>query len=118
MVAAILADIGIYGVMACVVGERLREFGIRLALGARSPGLALLILRSALGVTALGLLGGLLAALAAPRVIESRLYGVTAYDPLTMEAGCAAALGVAFAATMLPAWRAARVDPVRSLRAD
>ena len=117
-VAAMLAGVGIYGMMACAVGERTREFGIRLALGARASMLLGLVLRSALTVTGIGLAVGMAAAMASARVLESRLYGVTRYDPVSAAAACAALLLVALLASALPALRATRVDPVRSLRSE
>ena len=118
LVAAVLAGIGIYGMMACAVGERMREFGIRLALGAGAERLLSLVLRSAFAVTGAGVAIGIAAAAAVTRVFESRLYGVTRYDPASVAAGCAALLLVALAASVLPALRASRVDPVRSLRVE
>jgi len=118
LVAAVLAGIGIYGMMACAVGERMREFGIRLALGAGAERLLSLVLRSAFAVTGAGVAIGIAAAAAVTRVFESRLYGVTRHDPASVAAGCAALLLVALAASVLPALRASRVDPVRSLRVD
>ena len=117
-VAAMLAGVGIYGMMACAVGERTREFGIRLALGARASTLLRLVLRTALTVTAIGLAAGIAGAAAGTRALESRLYGVTRYDPLSAAAACAALLAIALVASALPAWRASRVDPVRSLRVE
>ena len=117
-VAALLAAIGIYGMMACAVGERLREFGIRLALGARAATLLTLVLRSALIVTLTGLAGGVGAALLAARVLESRLYGVSGHDPMTLGAACALLTVLAVLASALPALRATRADPVASLRVD
>jgi predicted permease len=118
LVAVVLAGLGIYGMMACAVGERMREFGIRLALGARAGRLLSLVLRSALGMTAIGVVVGIAGATAVARVFESRLYGVTRYDPGSVAAGCAALLGIALVASALPALRASRVDPVRSLRVE
>ena len=117
-VAALLAAVGIYGMMACAVGERMREFGIRLALGARAPTLLRLVLRSTFTVTAAGLIAGIGAALLAARVLESRLYGVSGHDPVTVGAACAILLALALLASVVPAWRATRADPVASLRVE
>lgn len=117
-VAALLAAIGVYGMMACAVGERMREFGIRLALGARTRGLLGLVLRSALGVTAIGIAAGLGASSWTARALESRLFGVAAMDPVTLGGACAALAMLAIVATLIPAWRATRADPVASLRAE
>jgi ABC-type antimicrobial peptide transport system permease subunit len=104
--------------MACAVGERMREFGIRLALGARAPALLALVVRSALTVTAAGLTAGVGAALLAARLLESRLYGVSGHDPVTLGAACAMLVVLSVLASALPALRATRADPVASLRAD
>ena len=117
-VAALLAAIGIYGMMACAVGERMREFGIRLALGARAPALLRLVLRSALTVTAAGLAAGVGAALLASRVLASRLYGVSGHDPAALAGACGLLVMLSVLASTLPALRATRADPVRSLRVD
>jgi putative ABC transport system permease protein len=117
-VAALLAAIGIYGMMACAVGERMREFGIRMALGARAATLLRLVLRSALTVTAAGLAAGIGAALLASRVLESRLYGVSGQDPMTVGAACGILLTLSILASALPALRATRADPVASLRVE
>ena len=115
-IAALLAAIGVYAMMAGSVGERMREFGIRLALGARAGSLVRLVLRQVALVTGIGLVAGLGAAAFATRTIESRLFGVTPLDPLALGAACAALAGLAVAATLLPAWRATRADPVEALR--
>lgn len=116
--AALLAAIGVYGMMAGAVAERRREFGIRLALGA--PPLVVLnaVLGSAVRTGAVGLAVGLLTAALVTRVLESRLYIVGKYDPLTLSAACGGLLAIVIAASLLPARRAMRVDPVRSLRVD
>jgi predicted permease len=117
-VGALLAAIGIYGMMACAVGERMREFGIRLALGARAGLILRLVLRNAIAVTAAGLVLGLAASWVATRGLQTRLYGLSRHDPLTVTFACVALLIVAVAASALPAWRASQADPVKSLRVD
>jgi ABC-type antimicrobial peptide transport system permease subunit len=116
--AALLAAIGIYGMMAGVVAERRREFGIRLALGA--PPLAVLnaVLASAVRIGFAGVVIGLAIAALATRAVESRLYSVGRFDPLTLSVACAGLLALVIAASLLPARRAMRVDPMRSLRVD
>ena len=116
LVAVALAAQGIYGVMAYSVAQRSREIGIRMALGADR---ALLLRMVVSGGVRLGLLGvavGLVAALAATRVLSSLLYLVSTTDPLTMAATAAVMLGAAAVAAWVPAVRAARVDPAVSLR--
>lgn len=117
-VAALLASVGIYGMMACAVGERMREFGIRLALGARAGVLLRQVLLSAVRVTAAGLALGTAAAFVVTRGLNARLYGVTSNDPATLFAACCALLLLAIAASVTPALRATRADPVRALRVD
>ena len=116
--ALALGVIGIYGVMAYAVTERRHELGIRLALGATRRRL----LRGVLGETALlavlGVVVGLLAALACTRLLASLLYRVAATDPLTLAAGCTVLLSVALLAGLVPALRAVRVDPARTLREE
>ena len=118
IVGGLLAAIGVYGMMACAVGERMREFGIRLALGAGAGRLLRLVLASAARVTAAGVTLGVAAAVVATRGLESRLYGVTRYDPLTLLGACGLLFLLAVVATLLPAMRATRADPVRALRVE
>jgi len=118
LLATMLAGMGLYAMMAGAVTERMREFGIRLALGARPRGLLRLVMRSALVVTAVGLVAGVVAALGASRFVASRLYGVTSSDPFTIAGACALLVALAMLATAIPALRATRADPVRSLRVD
>lgn len=117
-VAAVLAGIGIYGMMAGAVAERRKEFGIRLALGARASSILLLVVRSSMLIAATGLAVGLASATAAARIIESRLFGVSSFDPLSVVVTIAAMVLLTVGASLLPALRAAHLDPVRSLRVD
>jgi predicted permease len=114
--ALLLACIGLYGVLSYTVSQRTGEFGVRMALGAQRGNVLWLILREALGVTLLGAAVGLGAALAATRVLESMLYGLTARDPLTLVGAAIILLAVATLAALLPAWRASRTDPMTALR--
>jgi predicted permease len=118
IVSAILAAIGIYGIMACSVGERMREFGIRLALGARAGLLVRSVLTRAAWLTALGLSVGAGAATLATRTLEARLYGVERFDPATIALAGFGLLVVALLAGLQPALRAARADPAASLKAE
>ena len=118
LLALSLAAIGTYGVMAHVVTQGTRELGIRLALGATQTNILGLVLRHGLAVAAVGLVVGLAAAAMLTRLITTLIVGVTARDPLTFI-GVAAALAIAaVAATLIPALRASRVDPVVSLRSE
>lgn len=113
-----LAVIGLYGVMAFSVTQRRQEIGIRLAIGAQRQDIIGMILGGGFRLVALGVAIGLAAAFALGRLLQSQLYGVSAYDPVTF-AGTAGLLAVvALAACLVPAWRATRVDPLVALRAD
>jgi predicted permease len=114
--ALLLACIGLYGVLSYTVSQRTSELGVRMALGAQRGNVLWLILREALFVTGVGAAIGLVAALAAARVIASMLFGVTARDPLTLVVAAAILLAVATLAACLPAWRASRTDPMTALR--
>ena len=114
----LLACIGIYGVLAYQVGQRTREIGVRVALGARAGDVVRMVLRHGFKITALGAAIGVLLAAAATRLLSSLLYGVSATDPLTFTAVPVLLLAVALAASWLPARRAARVDPMMALRAE
>jgi predicted permease len=118
VVAAVLAGIGIYGMMAGAVLERRKEFGIRLALGARATAVLSLVLRSALTLAVIGVVVGLGGAAAMRRLVESRLFGVTPLDPITVVAASVGVLILSVVASLLPALRASRVDAVTSLRVE
>jgi len=113
--ALVLAAIGLYGVIAYAVAHRTREFGIRLALGARQVSLLTLVLRQGLTLAFIGIVAGVLASLAALRAIERLLYGVRPYDAPTLLGIAAALAMVTLLATGIPALRATRTDPARTL---
>ena len=117
-VGALLAAIGIYGMMAAAIAERRKEFGIRLALGASTRAVVRMVLRAAFTRAAVGLLFGVAAAAAARRLFEARLYGVSGFDPVAVAAAITCILVLSVAASLVPALRASRVDPVRSLRTE
>jgi predicted permease len=117
-VALLMATVGIYGVVAYAVARRTRETGLRLALGAEPSDILALVLRDGLRRSALGIGLGLVAALAAARSLRGLLFGVGAADPSSYAAVVVLLLAVTLAACLLPAWRAARLDPVRALRQD
>lgn len=114
--AAALAAVGIYGVMAYVVGRRTREIGIRIALGAERWAVVGSVLREGMAQAALGVALGCLAALGLTRYLQSQLFAVESTDPATFLGAVAALLIVAAAACALPARRAARVDAVLALK--
>ncbi|MGH7678400.1 MAG: ADOP family duplicated permease [Gemmatimonadaceae bacterium] len=111
----LLAAIGIYGVIAFFVSQRTHEIGVRVALGATTANVVGVVLRQALVLTIAGIVIGGVAALWATSVLQSMLFEVKAKDPIAFAAGAGVLLIVALAAALLPARRAARVDPVRAL---
>jgi ABC-type antimicrobial peptide transport system permease subunit len=113
--AGVLAAIGIYGVLAYLVDQRRREFGIRIALGARSADVRTLVLRQGLVPVAVGLTAGIAGALALTRLVKTMLYEVSATDPLIFGAVSMGLIVVSLAAMIIPARRATRVDPLEAL---
>jgi putative ABC transport system permease protein len=117
-VALLLAGFGLFSVMAYSVAQRRREIGIRMALGAQAADVWSLVVSQAVRLGVAGLIVGLAGALAATRVLDSLLFGVTATDPATFVAVSAALLVVLLLAAYLPARRATRVDPMIALRTE
>ncbi|MEW6320418.1 MAG: ABC transporter permease [Acidobacteriota bacterium] len=117
-VALLLAVLGVYGVMAYGVSQRLREFGVRLALGAEPRSVQALVLRQGMTMVAVGLVAGLALAVPASRLLRSMLFGVEPFDPATFGAVAAIMTTVGFAACYVPAWRGTQVDPAITLRAE
>ncbi len=116
--ALMLGAVGLYGVLAFVVGQRQKEIGIRMALGARVEQVARMVVTHALALALAGVAVGVAAALAVTRVLQSLLFEVSATDPITLVAVSVILLMVALAAAYLPARRATRVDPMVALRAE
>jgi ABC-type antimicrobial peptide transport system permease subunit len=114
--ALLLAVIGLYGVMAFVVTQRTQEIGLRMALGASRSAAVWLILRDAAAMIAGGILIALPAAWALRRFVESELFGVTSVHVPTIAVAGAILMLVGFSAALLPAWRAATVNPTDALR--
>jgi ABC-type antimicrobial peptide transport system permease subunit len=108
----------LYGVMSYDVARRTREIGIRMALGAQRSDVVGLVMRQTALLVVIGVIIGLIAALGATRLIESRLYGLKPNDPLTIALAGLLLLTVAAIAGYLPARRASRVDPMLALRHD
>jgi ABC-type antimicrobial peptide transport system permease subunit len=116
--AAGLAALGLYGVLAYAVAQRTREFGVRAALGAAAADLRGLVIGQVGRLVVAGGVLGLAAGLALGRAAQSLLYGVGAQDPVAVSAAMIGLALVALGAGYLPARRAARIDPVRALRAE
>jgi len=117
-VALLLAAIGIYGVIAYAVGQRTREFGVRISLGANRLDVLRLVVRQGIVLTSIGMVAGLAGAFALTRLMSSLLYGVAATDPLTFAGGAMLLAAASLTACLIPALRATRVDPVVALRCE
>jgi predicted permease len=117
-VALLLASVGVYGVTAQAARRRTQEIGIRMALGAAAPDVLRLMLRRGAAIVGLGVVLGLGASLVATRALSTFLFGVEPTDPATLGTVALGLAGIALFACWLPARRATRVDPVRSLRAE
>ena len=118
VIAALLAGVGLYGVLATIVRQRTAEIGVRMTLGARPTAIFHLIVGQGLRLTALGILAGLVAAFAMTRAMTTMLVGVKPTDPATFVAMALLFLFIAATASWLPARRAAGLDPTRALRDD
>jgi hypothetical protein len=118
IVGLLLAAIGIYGATSYSVARRVREIGIRLALGADRRTVLRMVLRQGLVLTLTGVGIGLAAGAAAAQIIRSLLFGVSALDPIAFGVGAALFVAVALLASIGPARRATRVDPMAALRAE
>jgi putative ABC transport system permease protein len=116
--ALVLAAIGIYGVLSGSVSERTREIGVRSALGASPGDILALVMRQGMTLTGLGVVIGLTGAAVASRAIVTLLFGVSRLDPVTYLGVIALLVSVSGMACWVPAWRAARVDPSITLRAE
>lgn len=116
IVALLLATAGVFGVMAYSVSRRTREIGVRLALGAQSRDVLTMILGQGLRPTLIGVGAGIAGSIALTRVMKSLLFGVTATDPVTLVSVTLLLVCVAVLGCYIPARRAARVDPIESLR--
>jgi predicted permease len=117
-VTLLLGAIGLYGVVAYVVGMRTREFGVRIALGAVPRDVATMVTRQGIAITVVGIGGGLAIFATVSRFLRSFLYGVAPWDPLTLGAVTLVLLAIAALASWIPARKAARLDPMQALRAD
>jgi predicted permease len=116
--AVALAVVGLYGVTSYLASQRTREIGIRLAVGATGEQIIRLIVQDGTKLVFLGIVGGLLATVACSSVVGAFLFRFSVYDPLTLLSVTAILSGVALIACVIPAWRAAHVDPTLALRSE
>jgi putative ABC transport system permease protein len=115
-VALVLASIGIYGLLAYMVGQRSREIGLRMILGAPRAGILKLVLRKGVVLASLGTVAGVVFSACTASMMASLLYGVRPHDPGVFLAVPLLLLVVALLASYIPAWRATKVDPIVALR--
>ena len=118
VIAALLAGVGLYGVLATVVRQRTAEIGVRMALGAQSGNIFQLIVGQGVRLTGIGVVVGLFAAFATTREMASMLVGIKATDPLTFVGMAVVFFLIAATSSWLPAWRAASLDPTAALREE
>jgi predicted permease len=118
IVALLLAAVGLYGVTAYSVAQRTGEIGVRMALGADSARVLRMVLRSAFQLVGAGLVLGIPLAVGAGKLIGAQLHGVTEWDPVALAVATAALAVCTFAAALVPAFRAASMDPMRALRTE
>ena len=111
-----LLSIGVYGTLAYAVGQRTKELGVRVALGARRAGIVWMVLRQIVGVVAVGVVVGSVGVLVVGRLVKPLLFGLTPTDPWTVGSACIILVGIAALAGGLPARAASRLDPATVLR--
>jgi ABC-type antimicrobial peptide transport system permease subunit len=116
--AVLLAALGIYSVIAFSAALHAQEMAVRIALGSQRSGILVLVFTSAAKLAAAGCLIGLMAALAASHLLQSFLFEVSPFDPLVLVLAVLSVLMLALAASLLPARRAASIDPMKALRAN
>jgi putative ABC transport system permease protein len=116
--ALLLASVGMYAVLSYIVRGRSREIGIRTALGAPTADVLRLVIVEGMSPALIGIAAGTIAALVSAKVLRTLVFGISASDPLTLAAVAATLAVVALMASLVPAYRALRLDPVKVLRAD
>jgi len=116
LLATILAVVGLHGVLTFVVTRRIREIGIRMALGAGQGAIVRLVMQEMLAVILLGLAGGIGAAYLSASYVQTQLFGVKPVDAPVFAIGAALIVAASLAASLIPAWRASRISPVLALR--
>jgi ABC-type antimicrobial peptide transport system permease subunit len=115
-IALVLAAIGLYGLLSYMVVQRTLEIGLRMAMGAQRSDVLGMIVRRGLTLALIGLGAGVAISAVMVRLLSGMLYGIRPYDPITFAGTAALLLVVSVAASILPAWRAARLDPIETLR--
>jgi ABC-type antimicrobial peptide transport system permease subunit len=118
VLALIVASVGVFSTVSYAVSRRVHEFGVRIALGARAADVVRQVLSEGLKTVIAGVAVGLLLSLAAGKLVASLLYGIKPSDPASMVIVAGMLIAIALVAALMPAWKAARSDPVSALRAD
>jgi len=116
--ALLLATLGIYGLISFSVAQRHKEIGVRMALGASRGEIRSVIVRDGLRLTSMGLAAGLIAALGLGQLVSAMLFGVNAFDPVTLGGVLILFLAVSALASFVPAAKASRIDPIGALRSE
>jgi putative ABC transport system permease protein len=114
--ATVLSAVGLYGLLAQLVAHRLREIGVRRAIGAQSADILRLVMRRGLNLAALGAIGGMAGAFAIQRLVGSRVFGLSSFDARIVIGSATVLVAIALLASYVPARRAIRVDPMIAMR--